>query len=131
MDYLIANIDAMSSVSETCSSQKTVPMKESGGQGISFDNFLQKEIGRQQELKFSKHAEDRMIQREMQLSGTEMKKLSEAVDKAEQKGVKNTLVLMDEMAFIVNIPNNVVITAMKGQDLKENIFTQIDGAVIV
>jgi len=81
-------------------------------------------------LSFSKHAESRMAQRDITLSQGELEKLTAAVDRAEQKGVRNTLVLMNEMAFIVNIPGGIVITAMKGSDLKENVFTQIDGAVI-
>jgi flagellar operon protein len=57
-----------------------------------------------------------------------MARLSDAVKRAEEKGVRNTLVLMDRNAFIVNVPTGTVITAMSGGT--ENVFTQIDGAVI-
>lgn len=128
-DNLLARINSLVPQTDTYSSQKTKTAQEI--QGDSFSSILQKEITKQDGLTFSKHAETRMVQRDMTLSGTEMKRLSEAVDKAGEKGVQNTLVLMDEKAFIVNVPNNVVITAMNGQDLKENVFTNIDGAVIV
>ena len=57
--------------------------------------------------------------------------LDAAARRAGEKGVKNTLVLIEGRAFIVNVPSGTVITAMNNGDLKENVFTQIDGAVIV
>lgn len=128
-DNLLARINSLVPQTDTYQAQKTKSAQEI--QGDSFSSILQKEIGKQDGLTFSKHAEARMAQRDMTLSGAEMQRLSEGVDKASEKGVSNTLVLMDEKAFIVNVPNSVVITAMNGQDLKENVFTNIDGAVIV
>ncbi|MEA5040834.1 MAG: TIGR02530 family flagellar biosynthesis protein [Clostridiaceae bacterium] len=96
----------------------------------SFDAILKDAVSKREAPTFSRHAGARMLQRDICLSQAEMTKLTDAVGRAEYKGVKNTLVLMDQMAFIVNVPDNVVITAMNGQDLKENVFTQIDGAVI-
>lgn len=98
--------------------------------GKSFDQVLRENVKQKEALIFSKHAEIRMSQREIELSGDDLGKLLEAVEKAGQKGVRNTLVFMDQMAFVVNVPSSVVITAMKGKDLEENVFTQIDGAVI-
>jgi len=51
--------------------------------------------------------------------------------KASQKGIRESLVLVDQLAFIVNIPNNTVVTAMQQNETDENIFTNIDGAVII
>ena len=51
--------------------------------------------------------------------------------KASQKGIRESLVLVDQLAFIVNIPNNAVVTAMQQNETDENIFTNIDGAVII
>jgi flagellar operon protein len=98
--------------------------------GESFENILQGKL-QSEKLIFSKHAEQRLNQRDIHLSDTEMQKLGSAVSKAQEKGVRNTLVLMDRTAFIVNVPSNTVITAIGGKDLEENVFTQIDGAVIV
>lgn len=128
-DNLLARINQLIPQSDTSQSQKTKSAQEI--QGDSFSSILQKELLKQDGLTFSKHAEARMVQRDMTLSDTEMQRLTEGVDKASEKGVSNTLVLMGEKAFIVNVPNNVVITAMNGQDMKENVFTNIDGAVIV
>ena len=60
-----------------------------------------------------------------------MERLTEGTAKAQQKGIKDSLVIVDDLAFIVNIPNNTVVTAMDQNDTAENIFTNIDGAVIM
>ncbi|MPN53908.1 hypothetical protein SDC9_201577 [bioreactor metagenome] len=72
-----------------------------------------------------------MTQRDIELSQDDLEKLTCAVSKAGQKGVANTLVLCDKGAFIINVPSQTVITALSGSDVKDNIFTQIDGAVIL
>lgn len=81
-------------------------------------------------LKFSKHAGSRLEQRNITLSEEQMKRLEKATHKAEEKGIKESLMLMDNMAFIVNVKNNTVITAMEQTENNENVFTNIDGAVI-
>ena len=60
-----------------------------------------------------------------------MDRLTEGAKKAGAKGIKESLVIVDQLAFIVNIPNNTVVTAMNQQDAAENVFTNIDGAVII
>lgn len=92
----------------------------------SFDSIFQKEFDK---LKFSNHASKRIESRELQLSETDMTKLEDAVNKAEAKGAKDSLVMMDNRAFIVNIPNKTVITALDVQKSSENIFTNIDSVV--
>ncbi len=69
--------------------------------------------------------------REIALSGDDMLRLKDGVGKARQKGIQKTLILMDQRAFIVSVPDNTVVTAMVGCELKENVFTQIDGTVII
>ena len=81
------------------------------------------------ELKFSKHAELRMQARNISLSQVQKDKMLDAVNKAGDKGVKDSLVLMDNVAFVVNVKNKTVITAVNSNELKENVFTNIDGAV--
>ena len=82
-------------------------------------------------LTFSKHAMERLGARQIEVSPQLMAKMSDAVDKAGSKGVTDALILNGDTAFIVNIPNRVVITSMNGGEMKENIFTKIDGAVIL
>ena len=82
-------------------------------------------------IKFSKHAATRMRERNINLSSVELNKILEAIDKASAKGIKDSLVLLKDTAFVVNIPSRTVITAVDGKTMKENIFTNIDGAVIL
>lgn len=82
------------------------------------------------ELKFSAHASTRIKSRNIDLTPEVMGKLEKAVSGAASKGARDSLILMKNLAFIVNIPNRTVITAMDGESLKENIFTNIDSAVI-
>lgn len=83
------------------------------------------------EVKFSKHASNRLEDRNIVLSSDQVTRLTEGTRRAGEKGIKDSLVMVDKLAFIVNVPNNTVITAMDQTETKENIFTNIDGAVIV
>jgi flagellar operon protein len=96
-----------------------------------FNSVLQERINEIAGLKFSKHAEQRLQARNISLTQTQKTKMNEAVSKAESKGVKDSLVLMDNLAFVVNVKSRTVITAVSSNELKENVFTNIDGAVIV
>jgi len=82
------------------------------------------------EISFSKHANERIEERNIDIDEDVTNKLNEAVVQAKDKGLKNILVMIDNAAFIVNTMNNKVITAVNSNELKENIFTNIDGAVI-
>ena len=82
-------------------------------------------------LKFSAHASQRMRDRKITLDQATMVKVNEAVDKADAKGIDDTLVLTKDVAMIVNVKNRTVITAMDHASMKGNVFTNIDGAVIV
>jgi flagellar operon protein len=82
-------------------------------------------------LKFSAHANQRLAERSISLGPELLGKLTDAVSKAEQKGLNDTLVLTDEAAMIVNVKNRTVVTAMDRASLGGNVFTNIDGAVLV
>lgn len=98
--------------------------------GVSFEEILRKQAGIKETLKFSKHADNRLAERNISLTGEQMQRLEDGTNKARQKGIQESLVLVDELAFIVNIKNNTVITAMN-QGENDAIFTNIDGAVII
>jgi len=98
---------------------------------INFDKILKEKLDESCEVKFSKHAEMRLQARNIRLSQQQRAKINEAVKKAEAKGVKDSLVLMDDVAFVINVKNKTVITAVSSGELKQNVFTNIDGAVII
>ncbi|MCC7441686.1 MAG: hypothetical protein IT285_08635 [Bdellovibrionales bacterium] len=82
-------------------------------------------------LRFSAHAAQRLQSRSIDLPPELMARVTEAVDKCDAKGVYDTLVLAGNTALIVNVKNRTVVTAMDREQLKGNVFTNIDGAVIV
>ncbi len=96
-----------------------------------FANILKQTQAQNEEIKFSRHAEFRLQSRNISLSQMQKDKMKEAVSKAESKGVRDSLILMGDLAFVVNVRNRTVITAANSNELKENVFTNIDGAVIV
>ena len=83
------------------------------------------------DVKFSAHAVSRLIDRNISLTKPEIDRLRSAVGKAAEKGASESLVLMGDMAFVVSIKNRTVITALAGQSIKDNVFTNIDSAVII
>ncbi len=99
-------------------------------QESGFRETLQKTVDSTGELKFSKHAVKRLDDRHIELSESQNKRLSEGVAKAEQKGINDSLVMLDSLAFIVNVPSQTVVTALDEQEAQDHIYTNIDGAVI-
>ena len=97
-------------------------------QGKSFDEVLRGELDR---VKFSHHAQARLESRNIKLSDDDVKQLADAVDRASQKGSQDSLVVMKNLAFIVNVKNRTVVTAVDGDNLNENVFTNIDSAVLI
>lgn len=108
--------------------QSTQPSVKPAGSGQSFDQILDQQLTG---LKFSQHALQRLQSRNIQLSQTDLDKLSGAVDQAAQKGSSDSLILMNNLALVVSVKNRTVITAMDGATMKSNVFTNIDSAVIV
>lgn len=102
---------------------------------ISFDEILREKQSRQAmenaNLKFSKHASMRLMDRNISLTESQNSRLENGVRQASAKGINESLVLVDSLAFIVNVPNRTVVTAMDQTETNSNVFTNIDGAVIM
>lgn len=81
------------------------------------------------DIHFSKHANDRLASRNISLNGEQLDRLHRGIAQAEEKQIRESLVMMDDIAFIVNVSSRTVITAMDQE--KNNVFTNIDGTVIV
>ena len=95
----------------------------------AFEDLLTHQL-QESELKFSAHAEKRLRQRGLSLSSQQIDSLQSAVNKAAEKGSKESLVLVDDLAFVVSVRNRTVITALTGSQMEDNVFTNIDSAVI-
>ncbi len=95
----------------------------------TFQNILSNAVDDNEKIEFSKHAKLRMMDRNIKISPSQMKRIENGMVQARDKGIKDSLVLVDNLALIVNVKNNIVVTAV--DESKEKIFTNIDGAVIV
>jgi len=117
------------SIHQIVEAKKPVPGKEIRNQGDEFSSILDLKIREARDIKISKHAMMRLEARNINLDDNQVERLKNAVDKASAKGVRDTLVVMDNVAFVVNVNARTVITAVNQSELKENVFTNIDGAV--
>lgn len=106
----------------------------------AFAQALQKQFDRQtanekttpEGVTFSRHALDRLDQRGIDMDqDNKLDRLNRAVEAAEAKGANETLVLLDQTAFVVSVPNRKVITTMTAEDINGNVFTNIDSTVIM
>jgi flagellar operon protein len=82
-------------------------------------------------LKLSGHAQTRLASRDIQLQHEDWDRVLRGVERAAEKGARESLVLLDDVALVVSVKNRTVITALDKQQMRENVFTNIDSAVIV
>ena len=113
----------------------SVPKGGQSTQGItkpnsSFEDIFAKKLFDNREVKFSKHAESRLQTRNIELTDEQKSKLNDAINKAGEKNVKDSLVMVDDIAFVVNVREKNVVTVLNKDEMKNNVFTNIDGAVI-
>lgn len=98
---------------------------------LSFGQVLEANLAKGSELKFSAHAQQRLTSRNIQLDQQDLARLNKGVAQAAAKGSRESLLLKDDLAFVVSVPNYTVITAVDTHSARENVFTNIDSAVIV
>lgn len=114
---------------------RTQSNKNEYSSDISFEDVLRQKQNEtvldHSELKFSKHAVARLQDRNISLTEAQNVRLENGVKQADEKGISESLVLVDSLAFIVNVPNRTVVTAIDQAETNSNIFTNIDGAVII
>ena len=111
--------------------ERSKPTAQTNG---AFGAMLQQKTGEKQtaaQINFSKHALARAEERGIELTPNLMDKLADSVEKAQEKGANTILAFDDSRAFIINIPYGRVITTMSGDEMRENVFTNIDGAVLL
>lgn len=106
------------------------PNQQVKHQANSFKQVFEDELKSRSELKFSKHASMRIASREIQISGEDINRIEKAVNEAEKKGIKDSLLIMDDVALVVNIKSKTVVTAVK-KEQQDQIFSKIDGAILL
>jgi flagellar operon protein len=102
-------------------------VKQPENHNLDFKSILKE----QQELKVSKHASDRLQERNIHLDDSQWKLIHEKVTEAKQKGVTDSLVVMNNAALLVSAKNNTVVTAMNLEEASNRIFTNINGTILI
>lgn len=112
---------------------RTQPQNNSGAGKVSGPSFASVLDGKlpTQEVKFSQHAQDRLRARNISFSANDLVNLEGAVTSVAQKGGKESLVMMGDAALVVSVKNRTVVTAMDRSQMKGNVFTNIDSAIII
>lgn len=119
---MILNSSMIPPVNSAKNTQNPQNFAKTNGENSNFGQYIDNAT----KLHFSKHANQRLEMRNISLSANQMERLNEGVLKAESKGIKDGLVILDNLALLISISNKTVITA--ADDAK--VFTNIDGAVI-
>ena len=122
-------LEKVNQVSGTSTNVRQLQLQHSAAG--SFGKLLKEQAEQENGVRFSKHAAQRVQQRGIQMTETLLDSLNQAVGRAREKGAKDVVVISSQAAFIVNVANNTVITSMTGAEMRDNIFTNIDSAVVV
>jgi len=122
---MTASIHSLSGVS----SPVAAPGQSRGGAG-GFAGALTQAADRRH-LRFSAHATRRLASRDIRLDGRRLDQLAQATDRAAAKSARNSLVLLDELGLIVNVPSRTVVTALDPSRMRDGVFTDIDSTVII
>ena len=96
----------------------------------SFRQILDDKLG-QEPLSFSAHALQRLEQRDITLTSQDLTRLQEAVSQVAAKGGRDTLIHMNDVSYVINVPNRTVITALDQSTSNDSVFTQIDSAMVL
>ncbi|MEZ5359888.1 MAG: TIGR02530 family flagellar biosynthesis protein [Candidatus Zixiibacteriota bacterium] len=110
---------------------KRTNLPDSAASKVNFKSTLDTVLNDEKRVQFSAHARARLHSRGVELSEDKLTALSNAIDKAEAKGARESLVLSEDAAYVVSVPNRTVITAFDRDNLRDGVFTSIDSAVIL
>ncbi len=116
----------------TLPQQNTTVRQSNGEQTSSFAQiFKTQQQNQTAQIIFSKHAQNRIVDRGIEMGDAKLERLSHGMRLAEEKGLDDTLILIDKTAFIVSVKNGTVVTTLNGEDLNGSVFTNIEGTVII
>lgn len=105
--------------------------KPAKGEKTAFQELLEQKVKEESQVEFSRHAMERVMQRDVNVSTANIERLNAGVRLAEEKGLTEPLILVDSTAYVVNVKNNKVITVVNDGNLKGTVFTNIDGTVMI
>lgn len=108
--------------------EKAIANKLRPGQKSEFGALLKTLTGG---VQVTNHAAKRLMERQIDFSGDEFVKVNKAIDELKNKGGNDALIITESAAYIVDVPNNKLVTAVDRGELKDNVFTNIDSTILV
>jgi len=127
----MSNIDQIYFPSPVQTGIKPTPVTQATKTQPVGETTFSKVLDQTQGVKFSQHAQDRLKARNISFSNDQLQQLEGAVNSVAQKGGKDSLVMMGDAALVVSVKNRTVVTAMDRTQMKGNVFTNIDSAVVI
>lgn len=128
-NFLIPNVTKVTTNKNSDSVQKT--NSHPSDQSFEFKNLLDERIGSSENVTISGHALKRLSERNLNLDKDELRKIETAIDRLKLKGGQDSLVITHRAAYIVDVDNRVVVTAVDKENLSENVFTKIDSTILM
>lgn len=111
--------------------EPNISRNNNSNSNIKFEDILKNEIDKKQSFVISNHAAERLNDRNITLNESDMNRINDGINKANEKGAKECLILYKDLALITNIKNRTVITAVDKSSSKDNVFTNIDSVVLL
>jgi flagellar operon protein len=127
----IENLAGKVNLLEIANRGKVAPNRQNATSSKAVKENFSTALADAQQVNFSKHARERLHSRGIELSNSKLTEISQAIDKAAMKGSRETLILDDNAAYLVSIPNRTVVTAFGKENLREGVVTAIDSAIIL
>jgi flagellar operon protein len=127
----IENLAGKVNLLEIANRGKVAPNRQNDTSSKAVKENFSTALADAQQVNFSKHARERLHSRGIELSNSKLTEISQAIDKAAMKGSRETLILDDNAAYLVSIPNRTVVTAFGKENLREGVVTAIDSAIIL
>ncbi len=128
IDTLLTRLNAIQPIGSPTPTTPKAPVAPK--RDSQFGDLLQQTVRDSQPVKFSAHAQNRLQHRQISLTDPQVARLEKGVNNAAEKGAESSLVLLDNLAFIVSVRNRTVVTALDQAQTSSHVFTQIDSAVI-
>lgn len=132
-NFLIPNVSKLPSHKKVDKTNR-LPGGQQTAEQAEFKNLLKDEIGQAQQehgINLSMHAAKRLKERNLEMDSPEFFKIKDAIQKLKAKGGQDSLVITDKAAYIVDVPNNKIVTAIDKDNMADNVFTKIDSTVVV
>lgn len=106
------------------------PLERNAEKAPAFKELLRSQLEKHSGVRFSRHVQERIQKRQIDLDAGQVERIAQAMQLAGRKGIRDSLVLLERTAFIVNVPSRTVVTALD-QSSSQKVFSNIDGAVIL